>query len=55
MQVGVNCGHERWEFEIAAEKLLAAPAVIAPALADPATAVRNALEHPFAYPALRRA
>ena len=55
MRIGVNYGSERCEYEIAADKLLSAPAPAAPVLADPAAAVRAALEQPFAYPALRRA
>lgn len=55
MRVGINYGRERWEYEIAADKLVAAPSPVAPPLSDPAASVRDALEHPFAYPALRRA
>ncbi len=55
MGIGVNYGRERWEYEIAAENLLSAPTAIAPVDADPGAAVRAALEHPFAYPALRQA
>lgn len=55
MPIGVNYGRERWDYEIAADNLLSAPAAVAPAVADPSAAVRAALEQPFAYPALRRA
>ena len=54
MRIGVNYGREHCEYEIAADKLLSAPAPVAPVLADPVAAVRAALEQPFAYPALRR-
>jgi nickel-dependent lactate racemase len=55
MRIGVTYGRERWEYEIAAENLLSGPPDVAPALADPAAAVRTALEQPFGFPALRRA
>src|SRR5437588_805930 len=55
MRIGVNYGRDRCEYEIAPAHLLGAPAPAAPALTNPAAAVRAALEQPFAYPALRRA
>lgn len=55
MRIGIHYGRERWDYEIAADKLVSPPPTVAPALVDPAAAVRAALEHPFAYPALRRA
>jgi nickel-dependent lactate racemase len=54
MRIAVDYGRERAEFEVAADKLIAARAA-PPALADPAAAVRTALEQPVGYPALRRA
>ena len=55
MRIAVHYGRERWEYEIAAENLLSEAPAAAPPLGDPAAAVRAALEHPFAYPALRQA
>jgi nickel-dependent lactate racemase len=54
MRVTVDFGRDRVEYEVADGKQIAgrrAPA----ALADPAAAVRAALDAPFAYPPLRRA
>jgi nickel-dependent lactate racemase len=54
MRIAVDYGRERAEYEVAADKLIASrpPPV---ALADPAAALRAALEHPFGFPPLRRA
>jgi nickel-dependent lactate racemase len=54
MRIAVDYGHERVEFDVAAERLVSQPRPPA-ALADPAAAVRAALEGPHAFPALRRA
>jgi nickel-dependent lactate racemase len=54
MRVVMDYGLDRQEFEVAEEKLIAAPRPPT-ALADPAAAVRAALEGPHAFPALRRA
>ncbi len=56
MRIGIAYGREHLEVEVADDRLVAthrAPA--APSLADPAAAVRDALEHPIDFPALRRA
>jgi nickel-dependent lactate racemase len=54
MRVAVDCGHERLEFEVAGENLIASRPPPAP-LPGPGAAVRAALESPHAYPPLRRA
>src|SRR5579875_303305 len=54
MRVALNYGWERAEFEVAENRLIAEPPAPA-ALADPAAAVRAALEEPHAFPALRHA
>lgn len=54
MRIAMDYGRDRVEFEIAGNRLIAEPRPPT-ALADPAAAVRAALEDPFAFPALRRA
>src|SRR5690348_8726482 len=54
MRIAINCGLDRVEFEVADDRLVPGPQPPA-ALADPAAAVRAALEQPFEFPALRRA
>jgi len=54
MRIAMDCGLDRLEFEVADDKLIPGPQPPA-ALADPAAAVRAALETPHGYPALRRA
>ncbi|MGH7227100.1 MAG: lactate racemase domain-containing protein, partial [Gemmataceae bacterium] len=54
MRIALDYGRERAEFEVAGERLVAELRPPA-ALADPAAAVRAALEGPHAFPALRRA
>lgn len=54
MRIAVDYGRDRVEFEVAGERLIAEPRPPA-ALADPAAAVRAALEQPHAFPALRLA
>jgi nickel-dependent lactate racemase len=54
MRIAVDYGRERAEFEVAADNLITSRPPPA-ALADPAGAVRAALEHPVGFPALRRA
>jgi nickel-dependent lactate racemase len=55
MRIAVHYGRERHEYEVAAENLLSPPPAVAPPIADPAAAVRDALDHPFGYPALWQA
>src|SRR6266508_2758047 len=56
MHLGILRGRERLELEVRADRLVAAHRVPpAPPLADPTAAVRDALEKPLGYPALRRA
>jgi nickel-dependent lactate racemase len=54
MRIAMDYGLDHVEFEVAEENLIAGPRAPA-ALADPAGAVRAALEEPFGFPALRRA
>src|SRR5579875_304639 len=54
MRIALDFGYDRAEFEVAGERLIAEPQPPV-ALADPAAAVRAALEGPYAFPALRRA
>jgi nickel-dependent lactate racemase len=54
MRIAVEYGRERAEYEVASDKLIATRPPPA-ALADPAAALRAALEAPVAFPALRRA
>jgi nickel-dependent lactate racemase len=54
MRVAMNYGLDRVEFEVAEDRLIADPRP-PEALADPAAAVRAALEEPHGFPALRRA
>jgi len=56
MQVSIDYGRERLTVDVAADRVLALqrPAASVP-IADPAAAVRDALETPQRYPALRRA
>ncbi len=54
MRIVVNYGREQAEYEVAADKQI--PSRPPPAaLADPPSALRTALEHPFGFPALRKA
>jgi nickel-dependent lactate racemase len=54
MRIGMDYGREHLEFEVAEDNLI--PSRRPPAaLADPAAAVRAALEEPHGFPALRRA
>jgi nickel-dependent lactate racemase len=56
MRVAVDYGRSRAEYEVAEEALVPCrPCLPPPALPDPAAAVRDALEHPFHFPPLRRA
>jgi nickel-dependent lactate racemase len=56
MRVGVNCGLELLDLDIPEHKLIQRrQQPPAPTLPDPAAAVRNALESPHDFPALRRA
>jgi nickel-dependent lactate racemase len=56
MRVGLASDRQHWDLEIDESALVATHrAEVGPALADPAAAVRAALESPFDYPALRRA
>ncbi len=56
MRIGIDYGRERLELDLADSRLVAvrrqAPAI---PLTDPAQAVRDALEKPLGFPALRRA
>ncbi len=54
MRIAVEYGRERAEYEVAADKRIASRPPPA-ALPDPPAALRAALEHPFGFPALRRA
>jgi nickel-dependent lactate racemase len=54
MRIAMDYGRERVEFEVAADRRIASRPP-PPALADPAAAVRAALEHPVGFPALHRA
>jgi nickel-dependent lactate racemase len=56
MQIGIDYGREHIDFEVAAEHLVGSHRfAVAPALPDPAAAVRQALETPSGFPPLRRA
>jgi nickel-dependent lactate racemase len=54
MRIAMDYGLDRAEFEVADDRVLAVASPPA-ALADPAAAVRAALEQPHGFPALRRA
>jgi nickel-dependent lactate racemase len=54
MRIAVDCGRQRIELEVAESRLLAPPAAV-PALADPAAALKAALESPIDFPPLRQA
>lgn len=54
MRIAMDCGLERFEFEVAEDRLITGPRSPA-ALADPAAAIRAALEQPHGFPALRLA
>jgi nickel-dependent lactate racemase len=54
MRNAMDCGRQRLEFEVAEGNRIACPSP-PPPLADPAAAVRAALEEPFGFPPLRRA
>jgi nickel-dependent lactate racemase len=56
MRVGIDYGRERLELDVAESRLVATRRQdMAPPLSDPAQAVRDALENPLGFPALRRA
>lgn len=56
MRVGIHYGRKCQEITIPEDRLVAARrAPVAPALADPGAAVRDALESPHGFPPLRRA
>src|SRR6266542_3462111 len=56
MRVAIEYGRQRAELEVSEEALVESRVASPPrALADPAAAVRDALEHPFHFPPLRRA
>jgi nickel-dependent lactate racemase len=56
MRAGIAWGRQALELEIGESNLVAGTrAPIVPNLADPVQAMREALEHPLDYPALRRA
>ena len=56
MRVAMAWGRQHLELDVAAENVVAARrAQPSPALADPAAALRQALDEPFDFPALRRA
>jgi nickel-dependent lactate racemase len=56
MRVAIDYGQQRAELEVSEEVLVESRIASPPRpLADPATAVRDALEHPFHFPSLRRA
>src|SRR6059058_3789108 len=56
MHVSIDFGRESLTVEVAAERLLALNRPAPPAaIADAAAAVRDAMEAPLRYPALRRA
>src|SRR5258708_26329847 len=52
MRITIGYGRERQEFEVVEDRLIADPRERGPDLADPAAAVRAALEQPFHFPAL---
>ena len=54
MRAAIAWGRQSLELEIDEQNLVAASrAEIAPNVSDPAQAMRDALEHPHDYPALR--
>src|SRR5947209_8170012 len=56
VKVAIEFGRDRLTVEVASERLVPLSRPVAPApLADPVRAVRDALESPLRYPALRRA
>jgi nickel-dependent lactate racemase len=55
MRIFLDYGQERLELEVGDDNLLGSPSVRPVDLADPASAVREALEAPFGFPPLRRA
>jgi nickel-dependent lactate racemase len=56
MRVGINYGQEHLDVEVPSESLIGIhPEDAVPPLADPAAALREALEAPLGFPALRRA
>src|SRR5437016_1082842 len=56
MRVALDYGRDRLELEVPEKKVVAVRREpVAPPLADPAVAVRAALETPHDFPALRRA
>ena len=55
MRVAIHYGLEDTSFEVQDAHLVSKPRPPGVRLRDPVTAVRNALEHPFHYPALRLA
>ena len=56
MKIGVAIGQDRLELDIAQEQMLPLRRQpLVPPLSDPVAAVRDALEKPLGFPALRRA
>jgi len=55
MRIVMEFAREQMEFEVAEERLVRARPLVPPPLADPVPAIRDALETPFHFPALRRA
>jgi nickel-dependent lactate racemase len=56
MRVGIDYGLEHLELEVPDDRLVSVRRVApAPPLADPATAIREALEKPIGFPSLRKA
>jgi nickel-dependent lactate racemase len=56
MHIGLDWGNQHIELEVAPEQVVKARrAATAPALSDPATAMRDALDQPIEFPPLRRA
>jgi len=55
MRVAVDYGRQHAELEVDSTRLIQASSIAPPSLSDPAAALAHALEHPHAFPALRRA
>jgi nickel-dependent lactate racemase len=55
MRTGIHYGRERLDLEVPAGRLVGVQRQAAPALPDPAAAVRASLEAPHGFPSLRRA
>src|SRR6266481_3461453 len=54
MRISINCGRDHLSYEVAEPNVIPTRPAPLP-LADPAGAVRAALEEPFGFPPLRRA